>query len=295
MKLSFVGSFGLVIAVACAPVAAQNTASCTFHTIPITVSGGVALAQGMNASGTIVGYVNEFNSHSEGFIRYTTGGVSTYMVPNSANTTIMRRSDAGVNVGYFTPNGSTGQKGFIATGNKFQSVAYPGAALTYLNDVNKYGTLVGQYLGTDGHFHGFRLSNGSFSSIHPPGATDTFVTGINDSGTIVGSYNAGGDSHGFIYKGGTYQTITFPGESGFGGTSLSDIANSGEIVGSIWTGSDSQEAFLYKSGAFEVVSVPHARLTQANGISNKNMIVGHAVVVSSSGSESDTTFTATCN
>jgi hypothetical protein len=62
----------------------------------------------------------------------------------------------------------------------------------------------------------------------------------------------------------------------------------------VFTGSDTSAAFLFKRGAFNVITVPHARLTQANGISNINVITGHAILVSSTGSETDTAFTATC-
>lgn len=277
------------------PSQAQTNASCTFHVFNIPVSGGVALPTGINRYGTIVGFVNVFTGHSEGFIRSSGGGVSVYKAPNSSNTSINHRNDQGVNVGAFTPSGSTASKGFVATSTRFQSVTFPGASQTFLTGINNFGVIVGDYLGSDNHFHGFKLKSGVFSTIHPNGAVDTFVGGINDNGVIVGTFSTGGvDNHGFVDRSGAISTLDFPGEVGFGGTSLGNISNSGEIVGAVWTGSDTQEAFLFKSGAFKVITVPNARLTQANGISNLNVIAGHAVVVSSTGSESDRAFTATC-
>ena len=283
------------LAVSAPLVHAQTNASCTFHVFQIPVSGGVALPQGINRFGNIVGFVNLFTSHSEGFIRFSNGSTSIFKAPNSSNTSIHHRSDQGVNVGAFTPSGSTLSKGFAATSSRFQTVTFPGASQTFLTGINKFGTIVGDFIGTDGRFHGFKLKNGQFSTIHPNGALDTFVSGINDSGVIVGSFDTGGaDSHGFVVRSGAISTLDFPHEVGFGGTTLNDISNSGEIVGSVFTGSDTEAAFLFKNGAFKVITVPHARLTQANGISNINVITGHAVVVSSTGSETDTAFTATC-
>src|SRR6185437_16161320 len=274
---------------------AQTNASCTFHLFNIPLSGGTAIPEGINRYGNIVGFVNLFTSHSEGFIRFSTGAVSIYKAPNSNDTTIKHRSDQGLDVGAFSPAGSTAFKGFAATSSHFQSVTFPGASQTFLTGVNNFGTIVGDYIGSDNHFHGFKLKNGVFTTIRPNGAVDTFVGGINDSGVIVGTFNTGGvDNHGFIDTNGSITTLNFPGEVGFGGTTLNDISNSGVIVGFVWTGSDTREAFLHKSGIFKVISVPHARLTEANGISNINVITGHAVLVSSTGAESDTAYTATC-
>lgn len=274
---------------------AQTNASCTFHLLRIPVSGGVALPEGINRYGTIVGFVNLFTSHDEGFIRFSNGAVSIYKAPNSSNTSIKHRNDQGVDVGSFTPAASTSSKGFVAAGSGFASVNFPGARQTFLGGINNFGTIVGEYIGSDNHFHGFKLKNGQFTAIHPNGAVDTFVSGINDSGVIVGTFNTGGvDNHGFVVQNGAIGTLDFPHEVGFGGTTLNDISNSGVIVGFVWTGPDTREAFLHKSGGFEVISVPNARLTEANGISNINVITGHAVVVSSTGSETDTAYTATC-
>lgn len=50
------------LAVSAPLVHAQTNASCTFHVFQIPVSGGVALPQGINRFGNIVGFVNLFTS-----------------------------------------------------------------------------------------------------------------------------------------------------------------------------------------------------------------------------------------
>jgi hypothetical protein len=278
------------------PAQAQTNASCTFHLFQIPVSGGTALPQGINRYGTMMGFVNLVISHSEGFIRFSNGAVTIYKVPNSSDTIIRHRNDQGVDTGAFSAAGSTPNQGFVAAGSHFQAVKFPGASQTFLTGTNNFGAIVGHYIGSDNHFHGFLLKNGKFTTIHPNGAVDTFVNAVNDSGVIVGNFFTGGiDSHGFMDRNGVITTLDFPGEVGFGGTTLNDISTTGVIVGFVWTGPDTRAAFLHNSGGFRVISVPHSRLTEANGISNTNVIAGHAIIVATNGSETDKAYTATCH
>jgi probable HAF family extracellular repeat protein len=276
---------------------AQTPASCTIHTFKIPTSSGVAIASGINSGGTIVGTINlPTSGRSEGFVRFAFDGRTRILnVPNSTATTLSHRNDVGVEVGTFTVSSSINQRGFVNSGTKFQTVTFPGARSTFLNGINRFGTIVGDYLGADNHFHGFRLKNGQFTTIHPNGAIDTFVNGINDNGVIVGNFFTGGvDSHGFVRSStGGITTLNFPGEVGFGGTTLHDISNSGQIVGTVWTSSDTRASFVHKNGKFETFSVPHSRLTDVFGINNLNVMVGHTIIVSNN-TETDEAFTATC-
>jgi hypothetical protein len=276
---------------------AQTPASCTIHAFKIPTSSGVAIASGINSGGTIVGTVNlPTSGRSEGFVRFAFDRRTRILnVPNSTATTLSRRNDLGVQVGTFTVSGSANQRGFVNSGTKFQTVTFPGARSTILKGINRFGTIVGEYLGADNHFHGFRLKNGQFTSIHPNGATDTFVNGINDNGTVVGNFFTGGvDSHGFIRSSiGAITTLDFPGEVGFGGTTFNDISNSNQIVGTVWTSSDTRTSFVHKNGKFETFSVPHSRLTDVFGINSFNVMVGHTIIVANN-TETDEAFTATC-
>lgn len=193
---------------------AQTPGSCTIHTFKIPTSSGVAIASGINSGGTIVGTVNlPTSGKSDGLVRFAADGRTRLLnVPHSTATTLSRRNDVGVQVGTFTVSGSINPRGFVNSGTKFQTVTVPGAQSTFLNGINRAGTIVGDFLGADNHFHGFELRNGQFTTIHPNGATDTFVNGINSIGTIVGNFFTGGpDSHGFIRSStGGISTLDFP-------------------------------------------------------------------------------------
>jgi len=269
---------------------AQATASCTFHVFNIPVSGGIAQPQGINKFGTIVGSVDQTNGIIVGFTRFSNGSVSIFKAPNSLDTIIRHRNDQGINTGTFNLPGSTpSNTGFVKTSSGFQTIKFPGARQTFVAASNNFGTIVGDYIGSDNHFHGFRLKSGKFTTIHPNGAVDTFVNGVNDNGVIVGAFSTGGvDNQGFVDRNGAISTLSFPGEVGFGGTTLNDISNTGVIVGMVWTGSDTHQAILHNSGGFKFIPVPVSSGANSNatGISNSNVIVG------SSGSES---FTGTCH
>jgi hypothetical protein len=69
-----------------------------------------------------------------------------------------------------------------------------------------------------------------------PGAYATYAYGINDNGDIVGDYVAldssgygSGYGRAFVYRGGSYQTITPPGEALY--TGAYGINNGGDVVG----------------------------------------------------------------
>src|SRR5215472_5058539 len=274
---------------------AQSPATCSFHTFTIPSPNGVSVATGINRFGNIVGTDNLFVSgQSHGFIRFSNGSIAVVNDPSGVATTLQRRNDNGIQVGSFDP-GNHNPKGFVNHGSTFQTVTFPGAVQTRLEGINKFGTIVGEFLGTDNHFHGFKLSSGHFTVIHPNGAVDTEVTGINDSGVIVGHFNTGGaDDHGFIDRSGAITTLNFPGEVGFGGTILSDVSDTGQIIGFVWTGPDTRQAFVFTGGKFKTFSVPGSRLTLPNGISSIGVMVGHTILVSSTG-ETDAVFTATCH
>lgn len=214
------------------------------------------------------------------------------------DTTLERRNSAGVNVGSFTPKGSTISNGFVTHGSKFQSVSFPHHRPTFLKGINIGGIIVGSSLRTDNHFEAIKLQNGTFTILRPPGAVDAFASAINDSGVIVGSFFnhvGGGDSHGFVQQNGKIHVLDFPNEVGFGGTTLNDISNTGAIVGFVWTGSDTRAAFIFLNGVFKTITVPNARLTEANGINASNVIVGRAIVVDpKTKNETDTAYTAKC-
>lgn len=106
-----------------------------------------------------------------------------------------------------------------------------------------------------------------FTTINVPGSVATEqASGINDSGQIAG-YFLQRQFEGFLTDNKSIK-LSVPGSSA---TEAFGINNSGEIVGTWFTGSGGQNAFLYAKGSFQSLGLPMA---QANGINDTGQIVG---------------------
>ena len=66
-------------------------------------------------------------------------------------------------------------------------ISVAGSGGTIANAVNKYDTVVGEYLDNSSyHLYAFRWNSGHLSTYKYPGSNGTQFNGINDSGLIVG-------------------------------------------------------------------------------------------------------------
>jgi len=122
----------------------------------------------------------------------------------------------------------------------------------------------------------------------------TWAYEINGGGEVVGVYGPdlsaeSGDygSGGFLYDGGAYSVIEYPGTvdfqpcgsfayQGAQGTAALGINNNGQIVGaySDCTNNDASYQFLYSGGVFSPISYPGAAATIISRINNAGEIVG---------------------
>jgi probable HAF family extracellular repeat protein len=196
-------------------------------------------AEGVNDSGTVVGYyVNPSNDSAVSFI-YSGGTFTDLPAPSGTaplSAEAMDINNAGQIVGFYqsqSPN-----HGFLYKGGVYTTLDDPsaGPSGTIAYGINNNGQIVGTYSDSQGLAHGFlyTISTGTFVTLDDPSAGSggqTFARGINDSGQVVGYFIAnGGGSHGFIESGGVYTTIDDPAGTN---TELFDINNSGQITGDI--------------------------------------------------------------
>jgi uncharacterized membrane protein len=170
----------------------------------------------------------------------------------------------------------------------------PGAAATWLWDVNNHGHMVGYSLPgtapTDFPV-GFVYDGSTFTTISgPAGAISSTALGISDGGTIVGSFIAtytidgdgnliAGPSHGYIYSGGSYTTFDVAGAVD---TFLRGISPDGRYISGYYT-TATGTGFVFDTlaGTFTTVSQPASLFTIAQGINAAGILVGSDIVAGS--------------
>jgi uncharacterized membrane protein len=161
----------------------------------------------------------------------------------------------------------------------FTSINYPGAISTFAYGINPAGDIVGGYVDSLNHEHGFVLSAGSFTSFDWPGSTWTEGWGINPQGDIVGQYgrfeNGFNTVHGFLLRDGTFYPIDVPGQPN---TMPVKISPEGTIVGCYHVGNSNGSTQLntmygFVLDAAGVTSLSMNR-TMNNGINPAGDVVG---------------------
>jgi hypothetical protein len=204
---------------------------------------------------------------------------STIDFPGAGCTVATGINASGQIVGYYSLEPSCGGsiQSFVLTSGTFTTINVPGANSTYAQGINASGDVSGLCFG--GSCDSFLLdTEGNYTLFEFPGACGTEAYGINNSEQIVGSYTftCSGSNHGFLYAGGSFSTLDFPGASPGGSTEAFGINSSGNIVGRYGTSGPYVEnnGFLLASGSFTTIDVPGAVLTSAIGINDTGTITG---------------------
>ena len=170
----------------------QRTAGGTVTTLtnPITSAPLNGIAQGINASGTIVGdYFFNSGGHLYRHGYVLNGGTFTDLSVGAAFTvrTLARGiTDSGLIVGWTSSPGLI--QGFVYSGGSFSLVNDPNAVNgTYLEGVNNNGLAVGEWVDAGSVLHPFvyNLLTTSFTDLTPPTGSNYDSFGINDQGEVV--------------------------------------------------------------------------------------------------------------
>lgn len=253
-----------------------GSASCTFKLFGLANNNaGMISVNSANKWGTVVGQVNapQQMPYEQGFIRYS-GGSVRYVAPSSAFRVWLNAiNDNGVTIGFY--EGASDYFGFMVQQSTLTFIVDPKASPAFGQDtrpngINKWNSMVGQYLPASGIWTGFkRFSNGSFIDLAYPGSNGTYPNAINDSGLVVGLYyDTNYTAHGFIYHNGNWANLDAPFALG---TSLIGVSNSGAMLGA----SFGSGWFLYVNGAFETLpSVPNSTATTFDGLSPDGFFTG---------------------
>jgi uncharacterized membrane protein len=197
---------------------------------------------------------------------------ATLAFPHAMSTSANGINNNNVIVGSYVDSASF-EHGFIYKAGKYTKIDFPGASATAVLGINDNNDLVGVYqLPGPLNFHGFLRQNGDFYKIDAPRATfGTVAAGINNAGTIVGTYD---DTHGFIYRSGTYKTWNaprLPGESTQ--TQLNGISNHGWIVGQVFSGGN-WRGFWFNESDLDFLEPVFSNDNEVTGMNGRSDIVG---------------------
>jgi len=262
-------------------------------------------------SGQVVGqYATNFPNH--GFI--LSGALTllgppspcqflSFDYPNSQNSAARGINTLGQVVGFYRLPGDPARHAFLATasftenvppndqcstgfpgkgGAVFASFDFPGSIDTEATAIVPAGGpsngIVGRYVSSDGHQHGFTLRRGKFASIDVPGVTfSTDIAWANARGEIVGTFGDAHGSHAYVLSRGAYKTIDFPSADPANTATLGfGISNAGDVVGVEFVGGDflHGHGYFYSHGHFTLVDFPGAAGTFPTMALDASYIVG---------------------
>jgi hypothetical protein len=257
-----------------------------YTTIQIPRSRTHTYAHGINDRGLIAGGFDNPSSDGpngriHGMVLRRDGNYLRFDVRGAVGTIVNKINDRRQTVGGFHPTsvsvGTPGTKGFLRGPRGVRVIDVPGSIETQALGINNHGLVVGEYVDSDGVFHGYRWKRGRFTTIDGPGSLGGAVTDVNDRGHMVGAYfTQRGGTRGFLLRNGVYRTFNVP----YGPLDLpTDINNRGQIVGSTLSdpvGTQSVGFALGKgvNGPFTRIRFPGSPQTIARGIDDRGRIVG---------------------
>jgi hypothetical protein len=219
------------------------------------------IPSGINSANSTAGYYTDSQYVYHGFIRDTSGNLTSFDEPDAAQgaylgTLPLAINDAGEVAGYYTPlSNPSSYQGFIrdAAGN-FTSFGVTGMLTEMVFAFNDAGQTAGcatqaEYCpGSGGESEGaIRNLSGATVTFLPANAVSVFPESINSGGAVTGSYSdSKGDIHGFVRSAsGTITEFDMPDYKGPGvGTWPTSINDSNEIVGRYYDATGRYRGFI---------------------------------------------------
>jgi len=255
------------------PLAAQP-ADFTTIDYPGAVHTGV---RKINDSGDIVGYFIDSSNASHGFL-LSGGRFTEIKYPGAANLQVNGINNRGDMVGMY--NTGSGARGFLLRQGEFTTLECPGSDSFQANAINSNGEVAGWVNVAGIPAKGAVWNRGvcTLGEYAPgnPRRTMTMYWGINDEGAAVGHFRTnGGDSHGVLYRNGTFTRHT-PGGGGW--ANHQGINNAGDIVGGLTDAYGQNRAYLLHNGRYTVYDFPGAASTGADGINSSGQVIGNYTI-----------------
>jgi predicted membrane protein len=200
----------IAVAVASAAVAIPQTNTIVEFDAPNSI---FTAAKSINSAGMIAGYYEDAQFTLHGFVRNTTGNITTFDVPGAATgggqgTVAAGINDSGQIAGWYNPSTAPETyKGFRRDASgKITIVNIPGSTATSIYAINNTGQIAGcaaptsfctAYGSTDKGF--VTDSTGAILTFSPVNSANVSPMSINANGAAAGFYSdSAGGLHGFI-------------------------------------------------------------------------------------------------
>ena len=181
----------------------------------------------INNVGQMVGVYTVGTSPQRGFL-YSSGVFSTIDFPGATRTGASGINDAGQIVGSYKPATGPTQGFLLGVGGSFTTISDGPGGSTQVRSINNSAQVAGTFANIT-VTRGFSGPvGGPFAEIDS-GNPATQVLGINDAGQIVGGYGNDTFFTGFVYSGGIFAPLAFPGDAQIG-TTANGINDAGVIV-----------------------------------------------------------------
>lgn len=168
---------------------------------------------------------------------------------------------------------------YYGPGHPTLSLAAPGSVnFTRANGINLYGTIAGDFFGSDGVYHGY-LYNGGYTTYNLPAFNEqrnkfsTSLFGISDLGNLAGAANPKGAIEGFAVIGGTLFEFYVGDKINTYALAINDA---GTAVGEYFDiGSSNPRGYMWSSeNGVTKLDYPNAVWTVCDGIDNNENITG---------------------
>jgi hypothetical protein len=142
---------------------------------------------------------------------------------------------------------------------RFLTINVPGATSTNVVGINNQGVITGSFTNSTG-VHGFIMAGSQITRFSHPGSSSTTAESVNDHEMVVGVYSHDGTPTGYLRTpAGHFASLSDPlaGTGSDRGTYANSINDQGVIAGDYITSANVEHGFLYRSGRFTTVDVPH--------------------------------------
>ena len=243
-----------------------------------TLGGSQSWANGINASGQVVGESDTAGDTAQHGFRYANGvmtDLGTLSGTHSSSASGINASGQIVGVSY-TAGDKQSLRAFRYTGNAMTVLGTLGGANSYAFGINDSGQIVGYATTKNLANHAFRYTSGVMTDLSTLGGTISSASGINASGQIVGDSSTTGNTaqHAFQYTNGVMSDLgTLGGTDSF----AYGINASGQVVGeSKTTGNSATHAFRYANGVMSDLGTLGGTNSGAYSINTSGQIVGYS-------------------